>query len=1333
MRAYRIFLAIWFAALCGAKGVDGTIPNLSYSPAELFQQISPQLGNRSMNQPSVFNGYLILAGNAVHEVWDIANPYAPVHKATMASSFSSGEAESHQVTYARMPDGTTYLATISGRGVDIWNVTVTTNPVRTAEIQLPNIDYGDVAGAVWGLCWQGKYLYVGATVYGLYILDVSNPAQPQLVKTFSRTSLGGVSAGPLFALGNLLVVVTPKETAGIATVDIRNPTDPQLLDTAGLGGARSYIGCFYGGNAYLTTPLRIFDVTTDPQNIQLLASVPVPQTEYMSFAEHHMFLGGVHLSDTQGAYKYSITNLTNPAYIGRFIGGGTLRDSEFNCPVGNLVVVADDQLENNQYVGGLLAVHDLNPDTNPPVVMKVYPANGAAQQPIATKIAVSMSEWPELATVNASNFIVRPVGGAALSGVWSCNYTVLNFAPDEPLIAETAYEIILADGGITDLVGNPLATEFRSAFYTAGSFTNPPGTIELPPLLPTELGSGTSFAVVQPVTEASYQWEFGDGHVATGPSVAHSYAAPGRYIVTLHATFSPGNVITTNFIHIVHPPLTASAPTRSSTIVQAMTDRTLWVANPDTDTVTAVDTIALVKRGEYPVGDQPETLAEAPDGTIWVVNHKAANLSILAANGDWMETVSLPRGSQPYGIAFAPNGGSAFISLQALGQVVKIDAGTRTIVATLTLPPDSTGIRPQIRGVAVNADSSKLFVTRFISPDEGGQVYEIDPVAMALMRTIALAPDPGPDTSTSARGIPNYLSGLTISPGGDRIWIPSKKDNIQRGPTRDGNVLTHDATVRAITSVLDPVTGMELLAERVDYDDHDRAHAVAFSALGDLAFVSMPGNNHVQVVSTYSGQEIALLPTELAPTGVWFDVATQRVYALNFLSRSLSVFDVADLANGAGNVAPLVVPPISLVTTETLAAPVLAGKQLFYDATSQQLNQESYMSCASCHLDGSQDGRVWDFTGSGEGLRNTIDLRGRGGMAQGRLHWSANFDEVQDFEKQIRDFGAGTGLMDDTNYNIGNRAHPLGLAKQGLSADLDALAAYVASLNEVPASPFRNPDGSLTLDAVAGRQLFNQLNCYACHGGEHFTDSPDGGFHDVGTIQASSGQRLGNELTGIDTPTLRGIWATPPYLHDGSAPTLWNVLTGTPPASVHNVAAELSASERDQLVAYLVQIDDLEPAASPAALVGLPTYADYVAFYSIAPQFAGPLQSADADAMPNLQEYALGGSDPVDAESCWPLRLTLPGSATGAPPEFLFSFLRKSDGYWLNGAYHAGDLAYAPAASADLAQWTLPIVEWVNPGNLPVPPAQYEWVTFKVMLPSDDSSHGFARVKVGLR
>ena len=258
------------------------------------------------------------------------------------------------------------------------------------------------------------------------------------------------------------------------------------------------------------------------------------------------------------------------------------------------------------------------------------------------------------------------------------------------------------------------------------------------------------------------------------------------------------------------------------------------------------------------------------------------------------------------------------------------------------------------------------------------------------------------------------------------------------------------------------------------------------------------------------------------------------------------------------------------MTIEKLTAQVLKGKQLFYDARDFRLASDGYLSCASCHNDGGHDGRVWDLTGFGEGIRNTIDLRGRSGTGHGLLHWTANFDEVQDFEGQIRSLAGGTGLMTDASFAA--TQDTLGAPKAGLSADLDALAAYVSSLATFQNSPYRNADGSLTADATAGKSLFTSAGCTQCHGGSSFTDSPSRLLHNVGTIKPASGQRLNATLNGIDAPTLRDAWKTAPYLHDGSALTLQDAIRQ------HNTGT-LSESQIAQLASYIQQIGGNEPAA----------------------------------------------------------------------------------------------------------------------------------------------------------
>jgi hypothetical protein len=97
----------------------------------------------------------------------------------------------------------------------------------------------------------------------------------------------------------------------------------------------------------------------------------------------------------------------------------------------------------------------------------------------------------------------------------------------------------------------------------------------------------------------------------------------------------------------------------------------------------------------------------------------------------------------------------------------------------------------------------------------------------------------------------------------------------------------------------------------------------------------------------------------------------------------------------------------------------------------------------------------------------------------------------------------------------------------------------------------------------------------------------------VGTIkQPSSGKRLGATLTGIDPPTLRDVWATAPYLHDGSRGR-WKM-----PINAHTNVT-LTASEVTQVAAYLAQIGNEEPTApvpAPAVAirvnVGGPAYTD---------------------------------------------------------------------------------------------------------------------------------------------
>jgi large repetitive protein len=449
---------------------------------------------------------------------------------------------------------------------------------------------------------------------------------------------------------------------------------------------------------------------------------------------------------------------------------------------------------------------------------------------------------------------------------------------------------------------------------------------------------------------------------------------------------------------------------------------------------------------------------------------------------------------------------------------------------------------------------------------------QLDPATLAQRRAFVLRHSDRPDSTISGRGVPNYLGAAAISPDGKSAWVPSKQDNVARGVLRDGLGLDFQNTVRGISSRLDLITQAEDYVGRVDHDNAGFASAAAYHPNGAFIFVALETSRQVAVLDAQGRRELFRIEAGRAPQSVLVSADGRKLFVSNFMDRSVSVYDLGPMLD-YGDFRFNLVATWTSVGAEKLAANVLKGKQFFYDARDTRLARDGYLSCASCHNDGGQDGRTWDMTGFGEGLRNTIGLRGRAGSGQGLMHWTGNFDEVQDFEAQIRNFAAGTGLMTDAQFNTGTRSQPLGDKKAGVSADLDALASYLGSLNSFAPSP-NLAAGVLSTAAQTGKALFQDLNCASCHGGASFTISALAAqLKDVGTIKPSSGQRLGAILSALDVPTLRDVWTSAPYLHDGSAATLGDAI------NAHKTMS-LSSADVASLASYLREVGSDEPVAT---------------------------------------------------------------------------------------------------------------------------------------------------------
>jgi cytochrome c peroxidase len=131
--------------------------------------------------------------------------------------------------------------------------------------------------------------------------------------------------------------------------------------------------------------------------------------------------------------------------------------------------------------------------------------------------------------------------------------------------------------------------------------------------------------------------------------------------------------------------------------------------------------------------------------------------------------------------------------------------------------------------------------------------------------------------------------------------------------------------------------------------------------------------------------------------------------------------------------------------------------------------------------------------------------------------------------------------------------------------DIEDLYQYLKSLRPDP-SPFLDPDGTLTESAERGRLLFEtKADCVRCHPHPYYTDLKS---HNVGILSPGP-----NETDGLyDTPALIEAHRTAPYLHDGRARTLRDVLTVHNPSGLHGKTAELNEQEIQDLEAYLLSL-----------------------------------------------------------------------------------------------------------------------------------------------------------------
>lgn len=572
----------------------------------------------------------------------------------------------------------------------------------------------------------------------------------------------------------------------------------------------------------------------------------------------------------------------------------------------------------------------------------------------------------------------------------------------------------------------------------------------------------------------------------------------------------------------------------------------LACSNRDSGTVTIVDLASHQKVREVKIGEKPEGVSFIGDSHQVAVAVNAEDKVVIfeATNGGRLADIDVF--DEPYGIVSDPEGKRLFVTLDYPGRIVEIDASTRKFSR-------EASVGQFVRGIALSPAENRLFVTEYYT----AKVKAIDAANLKVV-------DEWPGASTD-----NLARQVILNPRRPKAYLPNIRSRV--------TAVHGEGSIFPYLSVVDTGAGEGKRRKRIPMDAFlnnlvtANPWEVAVSPDGRELYIVFAGTNDMFACDVLDDdyREVKLrqyMKLGANPRAVRVSPDGQTFYVYNALDFNVVAYDTKSLKSVAE----------IAVTDNPLGAEILEGKRLFYSALQPMVGRR-WISCSSCHPDGEPDGRTWH---NPEGLRNTQSFAGMAWTHP--IHWSADRDEVQDFEHTIRG-----PLMQGRGLIRGQVQEQLGSPNKGLSDSLDALAAY-SNTHKFSLSPYSK--NGLNAAAKRGREIFGsaETKCASCHSGPFSTDSrprPAAEIvrHDVGTSKEDPGEKMG---PAYDTPTLLGIYRTAPYLHHGKAATIEDVLTTHNKDDKHGKTSHLSADQINDLVEYLKALpyEDPVPAAKAEGL-----------------------------------------------------------------------------------------------------------------------------------------------------
>ncbi len=548
-------------------------------------------------------------------------------------------------------------------------------------------------------------------------------------------------------------------------------------------------------------------------------------------------------------------------------------------------------------------------------------------------------------------------------------------------------------------------------------------------------------------------------------------------------------------------------------------------------------------------GAQLYVTCAGPEGRLCVIE-TAANKIIK----------QIPVGHGARSPVLGPDGGMLYVCNRFSNDVSVINTRKNKHVAKIN-PPDVRRINVLREPFAadITPDGKWLFVGNHL-PDGPADAESVAcRVSVINTKTMDI------DVSISLPNGSTALSGIAVCPDGRYVYV----SHILARYTVPTSQLERGWMNTNALSIID--AGNKRLIDTVLLDDVDNGAAnpwaVSCTADGKYICVTHAGTSELSIIDApallkkikarYSSRienrasrvenELSFLygirrrvklrgkgPRALAIVGC-------RVYVAEYFTDSITLVDAgsagpdhARLRRGKKSRPETIALPLGPRPQMTRRR---RGEMLFNDAS---LCFQNWQSCASCHPGGGRaDALNWDLLNDGIGNpKNTKSLLLAHKTPPAMI----------------------TGVRDRAETAVRSGIKHI-LFATCPEEDAIAIDEYVKSLKPVP-SPYL-VNGRLSRSARRGRKVFDKAGCASCHKGPLYTDLQK---YDVGT-----GKGLDKDVE-FDTPTLVEVWRTAPYLYDGRAATMKEVLTTHNPGDKHGPTSNLTDNEINNLARFVLSL-----------------------------------------------------------------------------------------------------------------------------------------------------------------